>query len=117
MVDAANQQKTVQQIKDAILDSGVFSPERALRIARTTAGTAASIGQLASATVAGAKTKTWQTSQFEVRDDHSLRQGEMVSLDDRFSPQSFSTGPRYPLDPQSDVGDRVNCRCSMTFTN
>ena len=114
--DAATQQKTVEQIKQAILDSGTFEPARALRIARTTAGTAASVGQLASATVAGANKKTWEVSQSEVRDAHTNRQGETVGIDERFSRQQFAIGPRYPVDPQGDVADRVNCRCSMTFS-
>jgi len=107
--------QTVQQIKQAIDDVGVFGPERSLMLARTLAGTAASIGQLAGATAAGATEKQWVTAGFEVREHHTAREGERVPIDGRFSDQGYGA-PRYPLDPVLEPGDRVNCRCGMLFT-
>lgn len=107
---------TVQDIKQALQDVGAFSPERALMLSRTLAGTAASIGQLSGAKVSGAQRKTWMTSGFEVRAIHQAREGETVAIDSTFSRQGKGmTAPRFPLDPFISPDDRVNCRCSMTF--
>jgi len=65
---------------------------------------------------AGATKKTWVTSGFEVRDTHAARSGETVGIDERFSAQIGSIGPRFPGDPDVDVADRVNCRCALTFS-
>lgn len=104
-------------IQQTILDSGTFSPERALRIARTSVGTAQSLGQMAAAREAGATQKTWVDSGFEVRVEHSNRDGETVGLNERFSRQFTGfPAPRWPLDQNIAPGDRINCRCSMTFS-
>lgn len=105
---------TTAQIQAAIQDLGLFTPARALMLARTLAGTAASVGQLAAAQVSGAQKKTWMTSLFGVRDAHVAREGETVDFNSRFSDQGYGA-PRYPLDPILGPADRVNCRCSMTF--
>ena len=102
-------------IQQAILDLGVFSEARALMLARTLAGTAASVGQLSGAMVAGATKKVWMTSTFEVRDIHKKRAGELTSIDGTFSDQGYGA-PRYPLDPALGPADRINCRCSMVFS-
>lgn len=107
--------KTVQEIKDAIQDVGAFGPERALRLARTLAGTGASIGQLSAAKVSGATRKTWVTSGFEVRELHQQRGGDTVNIEDPFPNLGYGA-PQYPLDAVLSPADRVNCRCSMTFT-
>lgn len=112
--DAIVNDLTVQQIKDAIQDMGIFSPERSLRLARTLAGTASSIGQLSAGEVSGATEKVWVNSGFEVRDSHVARGGEVVPIDDKFSSQGCGK-PKYPLDPILCPADRVNCRCSLTF--
>ena len=103
-------------LAQALTDTGVFSPERALRIARTTAGTAASIGQLEAGRSSGATHKKWSTSVADTRDAHTARDGEVVPVNERFSVQLGSVGPRYPLDPEVTAGDRINCRCFMSFS-
>lgn len=112
--DGITQGKTVAEIQQAIEDVGAFSSERALRLSRTLAGTAASIGQISGATVAGAEKKEWVTSGFEVREIHTARDGEKVLIDGRFSDQGYGA-PRFPLDPHLEPADRVHCRCSMVF--
>ena len=106
---------TVAQIQQAILDTGVFSPDRALRIARTEAATAMSSGQMAAGEMAGATQKTWVSSAFETRDIHQARDGETVPIGERFSVRSGSIGPMFPGDPDIAADDRINCRCFMTF--
>ena len=106
---------TVEELRQALEDTGVFSPERALRIARTEVGSAASIGQMVSGKVAGAQKKEWNTGGFEIREIHSARDGEVVGIDDRFSIQSGSIGPRFPSDPHVSAEDRINCKCFLSF--
>lgn len=113
--DASSKGFSSSELRVALDDTGIFSPERALRIARTEVGTAGSIGQIASATVAGAEFKKWQIAGTETRDAHVARKGEEIKMDERFSQQISSVGPRFPLDPQISVADRVNCDCFMTF--
>jgi HK97 family phage portal protein len=108
---------TVQEIKTALEDVGAFSPQRALMLARTLAGTSASIGQLSSAMVSGSTHKTWMTSGFGVRAIHTAREGETVAIDSTFSARGKSgVAPRFPLDPFISPDDRISCRCSMTFS-
>jgi HK97 family phage portal protein len=104
-----------EELRKALDDTGIFSAERALRIARTETGTAASVGQLAGAKVAGADFKIWQTAGTETRDAHIARQGEKVNIDNRFSKQISAVGPRFPLDNRISAADRINCNCFMTF--
>lgn len=105
----------IGEIQRAIMDAGIFDPARALRLARTITGTAGSMGQFAAGKHAGGTHKTWNTSGFEVRDEHQEREGETVKIDALFTAKFGGPGPRYPLDPNIPVADRVNCRCFMTF--
>jgi HK97 family phage portal protein len=113
--NAAENGLTTAEFQQALLDTGIFDDARALRISRTVGGTASSMGQWAGAKTAGATEKVWSTSIVEVRDIHTAREGERVPIDNRFSVQAGSVGPRFPLDPQIDVSDRVNCRCFLQF--
>lgn len=116
IIDGESEGKSIADIKQAIMDSGTFSPERALRIARTTVGNAQSIGQMVGAIEAGATKKVWVDSGFEVREEHVARNGEKVGVNERFSSQfPGHLAPRWPVDQQSAAADRINCRCSMTF--
>lgn len=106
---------SVEELRKALDDTGIFSPERAARIARTEVGTAASIGQISAAEMAGADYKTWETAGARTREAHQNRSGEEVGIDERFSQQISLVGPRFPLDPQISASDRINCDCFMTF--
>ena len=46
IIDGEEEGKSINDIQQSIIDSGTFSSERALRIARTVSGTAQSIGQM-----------------------------------------------------------------------
>ncbi len=108
---------TVTQLQTAIIDAGILEPARALRLSRTITGTAGSMGQWMSANKSGATHKTWITAgDDEVRDSHEARAGETVGINATFSRGDSLVGPRYPLDPNMSAGDRVNCRCSMSFS-
>jgi len=114
--DFVENNKTIEQLKQAIQDTGALTPERALRISRTIGANAGSIGQIAGANEAGATTKTWNATG-SARSIHSSRNGETVSMTSRFSLQVGSIAPRYPADSDIAVEDRVNCRCFMTFSD
>lgn len=109
---------TVSQLQQAIVDIGVFSPERALMLSRTITGTAGSIGQYVSAKDTGATHKKWINSGFEVRDLHIARAAESaVKINERFSAMAGAIqGPMYPLDTCLVPADRVNCRCNLTYS-
>lgn len=110
-------EQTINQIQQAITDLGTFSPDRALRIARTTVGSAQSFGQLEAARAAGATVKVWATSLTNARDLHSTRDNEEAPIDGRFTqhPGNNGVSPRFPLDPDLGPEDRINCRCALTF--
>jgi len=117
MRDALNDGATIAEMQQAIVDTGVFEPVRAARIARTVSGTAASIGQHSAAKTAGAQNKTWDAAP-GARKEHAARSGETVPIDSHFSPAfGESVGPRYPMDPYLPAADRMSCRCSMTFSD
>ena len=109
--------QTPTEIMQAIDDIGLFSAARSLMLARTLTGTAQSIGQLGGAMAANAKTKTWMAGNYvnenAPRELHKQRDGVAVPIDG-----TWDNGPtpmRFPLDPKGDPGDRINCRCAMSF--
>lgn len=109
--NAIDQGLSTAMLQQAIIDAGIFEPARALRLSRTITGTAGSMGQFVSARQTGATHKKWRDSGFEVREEHQIRNAEpAVGINERFSAQFGATqGPRYPLDPEIHVADRVNC--------
>lgn len=116
LIDGEREGKTIQQMQAALVDTGTFSPARALRIARTASGTAQSVGQLVAGEDAGARVKVWHRGGFDSRRGHIARNGEEVPIDGRFSKQyPGGIAPRYPLDHDTSAADRVNCTCSMSF--
>lgn len=108
---------TIQQIKDILVESGEFSPSRALAMSRTLSTPCACIGQLVSALDAGAETKTWHISGGgHTRKWHVARNGERVPAQDGvFSAQINSYRPRWPGDTGLAGADRINCRCGLEF--
>jgi len=115
--DGLDQGHSIQEIKKALVDVGGFSPERALRISRTVTGTASSMGQLEAGKLSGAERKKWSAAIVGSRQQHIDRDGETVGINDLFTRIASDNGefPRYPLDPNIAPGDRINCRCSLTF--
>lgn len=113
--DFVENDKTIAQLKQAIQDTGILDPIRSLRIARTVGANMASIGQVANASQAGANFKEWMVTG-DVRQIHDNRSGEIVAMDQRFSVQVGSTGPRHPADVDIAASDRINCRCFLSFS-
>ena len=111
--EAVKEGYSAAQIQQAIIDTGIFSPERALLIARTETGTAANLGQLVSAKVSGATHKIWQTATFEVRKDHQAADGQKVKIDDFFIVGGEKA--RFPLDNNLSPAQKCNCRCNSYF--
>ena len=109
---------TVAQLQQALVDTGVMTPARALTLSRTITGTAGSLGQYVSARETGATHKKWVNSGFEVRDLHIERGMDAeVKINDRYPAKlGASIGPMYPLDIILVPADRVNCRCSQIFS-
>lgn len=103
---------TVTQLQTAILDVAALSPARALMLSRTINGTAGSLGQFHSAKSVNATKKHWRTARDgKVRDQHIKREQEgFIPID-----KPFELGGMFPLDPVLAPGDRINCRCSLSF--
>jgi len=102
------------QLQQSIYDSGVFSEMRALRLARTITGNAANLGQLNGAKLTGATHKTWITASFGVRDSHEKMDNVKVEINDFFKVGGELA--RYPLDNRLTPAERVNCRCTLTYS-
>jgi len=107
IADGIEQGYSIGQIQQAITDTGIFSPARALAIARTETGTAANLGQFTAAGISGADKKTWSTATFEVRDSHQVMNGVTVDIDKPFTVGGESA--MYPMDNNLSPGERVNC--------
>jgi len=76
--------QSVNDVQQALVDSGVFNDRRALVLARTITGNAAELGQFKGAELAGARSKKWQTAGFEVRKSHRKLDGVTIPVDDYF---------------------------------
>lgn len=109
---------TVNEMQAAIQDSVLFSPMRALRIARTETTHALGSGTdyaYKQAVDAGAKIRQkWLTAGFEVRAAHQLLEGQTVDVGSPFViPSGIYKGQtaRFPGDfPLAAL--TVNCRCT-----
>jgi len=103
---------SVESLRQSIADVfDGFSQTRALTIARTEVGSAASFGQMVGAVASGATTKVWLTSRdSHVRGNHDHMEQEAVPINN-----TFSNGGRFPSDPSLSAGERINCRCAMSF--
>jgi len=111
MKEGVKQGWSTGQLQQAILDTGIFDSARALRIARTVSGAAASQGQWISGKLVGADTKIWSTAgDSHVRPRHQKLDGKAVGIDGL-----FPNGGRYPGDSLLSAAERINCRCALMF--
>ena len=64
----------------------------------------------------GYKFKIWHTEgDKRVRDSHARVNNKKIKVDSYFVVGGVKG--QYPGDPAFPVGERVNCRCYLTFTN
>ncbi len=101
-------------IQQALLDSGVFGEPRALMLSRTITGNAANLGQWIGASQTGATHKSWLNSGFEVRETHVAVNNVTIPIDETFEVGGHSA--RYPLDNNLPPEERINCRCTLTYS-
>jgi len=107
---------TIADLQEKIYIAGLFDSQRALMLARTLTGTAASMGSWLGAKENKATHKRWNSAIKNVRKEHKERHLELVKIDERFTPKfGMATGPRFPLDNILVPADRVNCRCALTY--
>lgn len=58
--------------------------------------------------------KEWMsTLDGRTRDSHRHMDGEKMKVGDKWHPQKFSNGLRYPGDPQGAAREVYNCRCTL----
>jgi len=104
---------SMKEFQQAIIDTGVFAPSRALLISRTVATGAANLGQITGARETAATHKVWRTAGHEVRDSHQKMNNVTIPIDDLFHVGSDKA--MYPGDNSLSAANRCNCRCSMNF--
>jgi uncharacterized protein with gpF-like domain len=114
IIDGLDKGLSTKDIQQAIIDTGVFSVERSLMLARTLTGTAANLGQITSARLSGATHKTWSTATFEVRDSHKKMNGKKIKIDEDFVVGGEKA--QFPLDNRLSPAQRANCRCTLTYS-
>ena len=113
--------KTQEQISEEIAErytDPVKVNARTDKIARTETGIATMVGKEAAgrdmSKVLGKDfkvTKTWLTI-LDGRERFSHRRSHLETVDKN---EKFSNGMRFPLDPNGDADERINCRCDMIF--
>lgn len=58
--------------------------------------------------------KEWMaTLDGRTRDSHRHMDGEQIKVGDKWHPQKFSNGCRYPGDPEAPPRETYNCRCTL----
>jgi SPP1 gp7 family putative phage head morphogenesis protein len=58
--------------------------------------------------------KEWMsTLDGRTRDSHRHMDGEQIKVGDKWHPQKFSNGCRYPGDPEAPPQEVYNCRCTL----
>lgn len=58
--------------------------------------------------------KEWMaTLDGRTRDSHRHMDGEKIKVGDKWHPQKFSNGCRYPGDPEAPAREVYNCRCTL----
>lgn len=58
--------------------------------------------------------KEWMaTLDGRTRDSHRHLDGEQIKVGDKWHPQKFSNGCRYPGDPEGPAREVYNCRCTL----
>lgn len=113
LVEKLSESATIDEItagvKNIFAEVDTARAWRARTIARTQVQGAANHGQIIGFKQAGAPEKEWVDSGDEdVRNSHAAMDGEVVSIDSR-----FSNGLKHPCDPDGSAEEVINCRCSM----
>lgn len=100
--DAAN------KMADTIRADLAASEGRRRVIARTEMGRAFESARQEQLSESGIEKHEWLSSRdSEVRDSHSSVDGEIVTIG-----EPFSNGLKYPMDPDGEPGETINCRCT-----
>lgn len=119
---------SIQQMAEEIKNkSGITDDYRAIRIARTETVTASNMTNLYAAKMTGLDLqKVWlsalqQRTRRLPRDnfDHVAMNGARAEMDAPFKVPSARGVPEqimHPGDPSASAGNRVNCRCTLIFT-
>lgn len=94
---------------------GEIGKRRAVTIARTETGVAASVGADAAAEATGLQLdKVWNsTHDARVRPDHAKADGQRVRMEHTFTVGGVAM--RYPRDPKGPANQTINCRCICTY--
>jgi SPP1 gp7 family putative phage head morphogenesis protein len=107
VMQGIGERESLQDIANRVRTVFNAGQARALTIAQTESGTAATSARFEGMKDAGVKRHSWLTAQdSEVRDSHAALDGETVEIG-----AMFSNGLKFPLDPDGPPGEVINCRC------
>jgi SPP1 gp7 family putative phage head morphogenesis protein len=106
--DGLTVQQTARKIKDAIADAIEIRQHQARTIARTEVGSISSKARYGMFKNVGVEYHEWVTANDEkVRDTHDAVNGKVRRIGEEFG----KTGLAFPLDPEGDAAEVINCRC------
>jgi len=92
-----------------------FDPYRAERIARTEVVSAANMGSYKGAIMSGATHKTWLAARdHRTRKSHAKLNRTTIPMNEKFKISKH--GMLYPLDPDGDANEVIQCRCGISFS-
>lgn len=108
--------KTIDEITDDLTDNFTNVENiqgRAATIARTETLTAISIGQAAAMQDASKVIPNLKKMWITADDDRVRKTHEALDGDVRAWDKSFKSGLKFPRDPDGEVGETINCRCTF----
>lgn len=110
--DNLTPEQLAEKIKDAISDIGEVRVNQAMTIARTEVGIISNNLRYEIFQEEGIENHEWVTARDEkVRDSHAQVDGDVVHIGEH-----FKNGLLFPLDPEGDPEDIINCRCVAVAT-
>jgi len=112
--DGLSKDWTMKEFQQAIIDTGVFSAERALRISRTVSTGACNHGQFVGAQYSGAQYKIWSSAGFGERKSHREMDNTTIPINDYFNVDGSRA--MYPGDNSLPAKERINCRCVLEYS-
>lgn len=100
--------ETIAELQKRLVDNAAFTPEFALRIARTETGFAASGARFIQYGQDGVEDLEWLNAK-----DGEVRESHQINGETRKRGERFSCGLLHPHEVGGDPGEVINCRCDL----
>jgi SPP1 gp7 family putative phage head morphogenesis protein len=100
---------TFAEIQKTVRGAFNTSLSRSTTIARTEVGSITTRARFVAMREAGVSKHEWISARDKnVRESHEKVDGEIVEIG-----EEFSNGLRFPLDPEGEAEEVINCRCDV----